>query len=68
MDYLEYDRIQADLGTIADSFRLDYEKILSTANIDPEIKGLVTKICKSVESHFNETAIIISRTAQLMGK
>ena len=68
MDYSEYDRIQADLGAIADSFENDYRRMISLSNVDTETKELITNICKSIETHFHETAILISRTARLMTK
>lgn len=68
MDYLEYDRIQADLGAIAHNFEDDCRTLLSLSTVDPETKELINKICHSIESHFHETAILISRTARLLTK
>ena len=65
MDYLEYDRIQADLGAIGDSFAADCDSIISLSNTDPEVKELLTKICKSIESHLNKSAILTSNVASL---
>ena len=68
MDYSEYDRIQADLGAIADSFEKDYRRMISLSNVDTETKELITNLCKSIETHFQKTAILISCTARLMTK
>lgn len=68
MDYLEYDRIQADLGAIGCSYMSSCEKIILNSKADEENKKLAKDICDTTEKHFDDVALLISKVARLMTK
>lgn len=68
MDYLEYDRIQADLGAVSDFYRDNCNNLINSANTDPETLELVNGICKATESALLDVSILVSRVARLMTK
>ena len=68
MDYIEYDRIQADLGAVSDFYRENCDKLINSANTDPETLELVNGIRKATESAFFNVSLLVSRVARLLTK
>lgn len=65
MERQKYESIQAGLGAIGDSFNMDCKNLIALSNVDSETKELIDKICRSICSHFNETALLISHIADM---
>jgi len=60
MDYKLYDRLQAQLGGVGDSFEKRVKSALMISGADPETKSLVNTVSLEVKESLNNLAGYIS--------
>lgn len=65
---MNYDKIQAALGGVGDSFSSNIRKLFVVSNLDVESELVLKKICKETENSLNEICILISHSMQLKEK
>ena len=65
MNYNEYDRLQIELGGVADSFKNDVKHIINLSAADPETKELISAVCDKFAASLSELSILVSTLAKL---
>lgn len=66
MDYRKYDQLQAELGGIGDTLRLDLQPLLEASTADADTKDLVRAVAICISRRLDELALTVSETLRLM--
>lgn len=62
MDYALYDKVQAELGMIADVYDKECKNIIYSACNDPVMRGALLDLTKATQSALNQLAGCISES------
>ena len=55
-----YKQVQADLGGISDSFKLDVEELLKESEADEQTKKLISEYSKIIEQALKSVCLAVS--------
>ena len=68
LNYEIYDRLQAQLGGVSANFHSNVEEYLSSQQIDPQTRQLLSGLCAEFERTLDEISGIISDTLIAAGQ